>query len=462
MARKRGSTGVEGLEAGPVSVVASDTAANESPASSVPPSVPAKGAALAVRRRDGPASRGGRVAISPAAIVASRREATPDVQTTMIPLTLIDHNPRSLRRRYEPEQIEQLADSIRARGVLQPIQVRPHPDDPGRYLVTFGEFRAAAARLAGDVVIPAIIKDQDEMEALLDALTTHLYVFRLDPVELAEAVESAMLALSVQEGRTLGPKEVAMRLGMSERRIHHFRAVHRLELETKHILRDEALPERRIRALTQLHDPQAQVEMAQLLVEQEDLTYEEIALVVARVRDEQLSPRAAMEEVRRRLEAPPVVPDESEAVIDVTPTYRTLAIAEALDIVLAHEESARAAAGREGTVTDDGAEGLAPHREHVQGPVEVVGARVLDVPVTLAGALDTSGLAALQTFRTHTREIERHAAAVLALELPHSLSVRREWYAIVRRLLDRLEEWNLLLGGPPEAQLVALAGAAAE
>jgi ParB family chromosome partitioning protein len=74
-------------------------------------------------------------------------------------LDLIDFDPKQPRRHIQQETLAELAETIKADGVLQPICVRPHPEHEGRYVINHGERRVRAARLAGLTAIPAFIRD---------------------------------------------------------------------------------------------------------------------------------------------------------------------------------------------------------------------------------------------------------------------------------------------------------------
>jgi ParB family transcriptional regulator, chromosome partitioning protein len=74
-------------------------------------------------------------------------------------LDLIDFDPAQPRRRVSEERLSELAETIKAHGVLQPISVRPHPQQPGRYIVNYGERRVRASRMANRNTIPAFIEE---------------------------------------------------------------------------------------------------------------------------------------------------------------------------------------------------------------------------------------------------------------------------------------------------------------
>ncbi|HUN42603.1 MAG TPA: ParB/RepB/Spo0J family partition protein [Acetobacteraceae bacterium] len=103
-----------------------------------------------------------------------------------IPLDLLDPNPFQPRMVFNPETLEELAASIRARGVLQPILARAHPSKPDRFYIVAGERRWRAAALAGLHEVPAIVRDMTDAEAGIAALIENLQREDLNPIEEAE------------------------------------------------------------------------------------------------------------------------------------------------------------------------------------------------------------------------------------------------------------------------------------
>ena len=98
------------------------------------------------------------------------------------------------RRRFQPRQelnqesLQELADSIRAQGVVQPIVVRPYPGQEGRYELIAGERRWRATQLAGMHNIPAVIRDVDDQAAMAMALIENIQREALNPIEEATAL----------------------------------------------------------------------------------------------------------------------------------------------------------------------------------------------------------------------------------------------------------------------------------
>jgi ParB family transcriptional regulator, chromosome partitioning protein len=128
-----------------------------------------------------------------------------------IPIELIDPNPRQPRRTFDDAKLAELAESIRARGVLQPIVVRPLAG--GRYELVAGERRLRAARIAELDLIPAMLRQADDWERLDLALAENMAREDLNPVEEARACALLVdeLGLTREDlGRRVGRSRVAV------------------------------------------------------------------------------------------------------------------------------------------------------------------------------------------------------------------------------------------------------------
>ena len=102
-----------------------------------------------------------------------------------VPIELVVRNPRNPRREFVEEQLEDLAQSIKQHGVVQPIVVRPEPGNDGRYEIIAGERRWRASQRAGLTEVPVIIRIVDDREALEIAIVENVQRSDLNPVEEA-------------------------------------------------------------------------------------------------------------------------------------------------------------------------------------------------------------------------------------------------------------------------------------
>lgn len=119
-----------------------------------------------------------------------------------IRLDLIFANPDQPRRYFDTAALEELATSIRERGVLEPIVVRPKD---GRYEIVAGERRYRASRLAGLDEIPAVVRELSDEEAMTDALLENFQREDLTLIEKARAVQRLLGVMSSEQAaRSLG------------------------------------------------------------------------------------------------------------------------------------------------------------------------------------------------------------------------------------------------------------------
>ncbi len=124
-----------------------------------------------------------------------------------LPVELVAPNPHQPRRTLDNETLVALADSIRVRGVLQPVLVRPLPG--GHYELIAGERRWRAAQLAQLAVIPAIVRHHDDAASLEVALIENMAREDLNPVDQARACAALVEELGLTR------EEVGLRVGRS-------------------------------------------------------------------------------------------------------------------------------------------------------------------------------------------------------------------------------------------------------
>lgn len=134
--------------------------------------------------------------------------ASTATELVQLPVGSIRANTRQPRRRLDGERIEELADSIRAQGVVQPVVVRTSPE--GGYELIAGERRWRAARVAGLATVPALVRETDDRNSLLLALVENVAREDLSPVDEARAYAVLMDEFG------LGLGEVAEQVGRSK------------------------------------------------------------------------------------------------------------------------------------------------------------------------------------------------------------------------------------------------------
>lgn len=105
-----------------------------------------------------------------------------------VAVDLVDRSPFQPRVDFNEEALQELADSIRAQGVIQPIVVRPKLSSPGRFELIAGERRWRAAQLAGLHQIPTVIREVDDQAAMAMSLIENIQRQQLNPIEEAVAL----------------------------------------------------------------------------------------------------------------------------------------------------------------------------------------------------------------------------------------------------------------------------------
>lgn len=120
----------------------------------------------------------------------TRLATSPGIQR--LPVDFIIANRANPRRTFNPEQLEELANSIKEKGVMQPLLVRPTGDDPDIYELIAGERRWRAAQQAGLHEVPVIIREVDDREALELAIIENVQRADLNPVEEAMGYDQLM------------------------------------------------------------------------------------------------------------------------------------------------------------------------------------------------------------------------------------------------------------------------------
>ncbi len=121
--------------------------------------------------------------------------------TRDIPIELIRSNPSQPRVDFDDDELEELAQSLRQKGVLQPILVRPMHGTDGEFQIVAGERRWRAAQRAGLTAMPAVVRELGDLETLEIALIENIQRADLNPIEEASAFQALMgLGQVTQEG----------------------------------------------------------------------------------------------------------------------------------------------------------------------------------------------------------------------------------------------------------------------
>lgn len=151
---------------------------------------------------------------TPSQAVAPPPQAVPAEGLVFLELDQIVDNPYQTRRDFSEDSLTELAESIRANGVVQPVVVRPGPE--GRYILILGERRCRASRIAGKTAVPAIIRRVSDEHAAEMTVVENLQRQDLNCLEQAEAYAR----LSRDFGLT--QEEIGKRVGVSRESVSNY------------------------------------------------------------------------------------------------------------------------------------------------------------------------------------------------------------------------------------------------
>lgn len=167
-------------------------------------------------------------------------------------------NPAQPRMDFPADELEQLAESIRQNGVLQPVIVRRDRDG---YVLIAGERRLRASKMAGLKTIPAIVQEYSAKDGAVLALIENMQRSDLNFFEEAAAIYALM------RDRAMTQEETARRLGMSQPALANKIRLLRLSGEEQRIILENRLTERHARALLRLDDPIRRAQTLRMILE---------------------------------------------------------------------------------------------------------------------------------------------------------------------------------------------------
>ena len=176
-----------------------------------------------------------------------------------IPIRAIRAGPKPTRSDCSPELLEELAASIRATGLIQPLIVRPVPGFPHQFEVVAGERRLKAAQLAGLSDIPAIIHDFNDQEALAVSLIENVQREELGPADEARALRRLI------EEFALTHEQVAHAIGRSRAAVTNLLRLLDLPAEVTMMIESRTISMGHARALLGLEGDGQRVRLAQLI-----------------------------------------------------------------------------------------------------------------------------------------------------------------------------------------------------
>ncbi|HHW98366.1 MAG TPA: ParB/RepB/Spo0J family partition protein [Firmicutes bacterium] len=179
--------------------------------------------------------------------------------TATVPLRLIDPNPYQPRRQFDQETLEELAQSIKLHGILQPIIVR---QKGRRYQLLAGERRCRAAELAGLVEIPALVKELSDREMMELSIVENLQREDLNPLDEALGYDQLVKQLGLTQ------EEVAQRVGRSRPHVANMLRLLQLPQSLQELVSRETISAGHARALLAISDPALQHRLTEIVVKQ--------------------------------------------------------------------------------------------------------------------------------------------------------------------------------------------------
>ena len=205
-----------------------------------------------------------------------------------IPAGLIDPNPYQPRMAFDSDSMEELAESIRTFGLIQPISVRKQPD--GRYQIISGERRFRACKLAGMDVIPAYIRVTDNQGMLEMAIVENIQRQDLDPIEIAMSYQRLMDECNLTQER------MAQRVGKKRASVANYLRLLKLPAKVQHDLKAGLLSTGHAKVLLGVDDPEIQELLCDLTIK-DGLSVRQLEEKVRRLGQDGVSPAPSQQDL---------------------------------------------------------------------------------------------------------------------------------------------------------------------
>ena len=202
--------------------------------------------------------RGLAALIGDAVTNAAPAEPTPRANQRKVPIEFLRPNPRNPRKHFDEEHLQELTDSIRARGLIQPIVVRSLPGLPDVYEIIAGERRWRAAQRAGVHDVPIHLVEASDQEALELAIVENIQRADLNPIEEAGGYERLMREFAYTQA------DLAKILGKSRSHVANTLRLLNLSPGIRAKVSSGLISAGHARALLSMRDPEA---VAALIIE---------------------------------------------------------------------------------------------------------------------------------------------------------------------------------------------------
>ncbi len=205
-------------------------------------------------------------------------------------IELLEAGPFQPRQAMEQEPLEELAASIRAQGVLQPILARPHPQQPDRYQIIAGERRWRAAQLAGLHAVPVHVRVLSDVDAMAASLVENLQRRDLNAIEEAEGLQRLISEFALTQEALAGA------VGKSRSHVSNTIRLLQLPIAVRREVMNGALTAGHARALIGHPDPAA---AARAVVARRLSVRQTEALAQSQIQAARLAPSSAQAPVDR-------------------------------------------------------------------------------------------------------------------------------------------------------------------
>ena len=204
----------------------------------------------------------------------------------------IDKNPFQTRYVEDDDALEELADSIKANGVVQPIVVRVSEEDGGRYVLILGERRLHASKKAGKTHVPALVRRVSEQQAAEMTIIENLQREDLSPLEQAEAFRVLSNRFNLTQ------QEIAERVGLARASVANYMRLLKLPREVMQMLAEKRINFAQAKELLKLGDNDRIAEAA-LFAVKKGMNLDQIESLVLRM-DGLLDPLPGMPGVKKK------------------------------------------------------------------------------------------------------------------------------------------------------------------
>ena len=219
-----------------------------------------------------------------------------------IPVGQIEPNPFQPRMSFDQEALEELADSIRTLGLIQPITVRRKGD--GRFQIISGERRFRACQLAGMDMVPAYIRDTNDQGMLEMAIVENIQRENLDPIEVALSYQRLI------EECSLTQEQMAIRVGKKRASVTNYLRLLKLPAKIQHDLKVGLLSVGHAKVLLGVDDVRLQEYLCDLVIK-EDMSVRQLEDKIRKMAE----PKKAEQEQGQDL------PDEYFKVLELVGRY---------------------------------------------------------------------------------------------------------------------------------------------